>query len=137
MDEEFIPKDDVINVVEKSFRELESREKECNIRITDYLRKNFLDRQLFFSPNHPTNEVLWELSKRILEYLSLGGDERKLKDIDVTDLSGSAMPLYPCVVKGLEIKKYFPTVYANRALWEFNSNVRGFLRKYMRICWER
>lgn len=133
--DDFISKDELCQLVEKSFDELKEREKECDVGIVDYLRKHYRARQLFFAPNHPTSEVLWELTVRLLQYLGLNTDnDYSIKD-DVDELNGAGLPVYPCVVKGLELNNTINTVYANSGLWDFKSDVRGFLRKYIRICW--
>lgn len=50
---------------------LRRRENKCDIRISDYIEKNYKDKQLFYDPNHPVNELIYEKGRRIMKILNL------------------------------------------------------------------
>ncbi|MBW4464201.1 MAG: hypothetical protein KME07_02020 [Pegethrix bostrychoides GSE-TBD4-15B] len=78
--------------------ELRTREKNCNVKISDYLESNACKSYLFYSLNHPVNDVLRELCSRILNYYELSND---LKIRVKPYLSNYRLPIYPFVSKAL------------------------------------
>lgn len=53
----------------ESLASLQRREETVDIKISDYIEKNFLNSRLFWTVNHPTNELLIEVAKRIIKYI--------------------------------------------------------------------
>lgn len=60
------------DVPEDSLRELEERESECDVRISDYVAEQRWEQRLFFTFNHPAKTALVELARRALEATGLG-----------------------------------------------------------------
>jgi hypothetical protein len=60
--------------LERNRKELESRDKNLDVSITDYIFANFRDKQLFYSPNHPAIDVLVALCNGIIAKLGLEPD---------------------------------------------------------------
>ena len=114
--ENFILKEDINQKIETSFAELERRECNKDIKIADYLRENYKKRQLFYSPNHPCNEVLIEYIRRILQ--QLGYEWEPLSETDLSlqcsALKGQDIPVYPSVIQFLGLKQYERYYYPNR-----------------------
>lgn len=78
--EDFFSTDAVYKAVEQSLLELKKREEDVDVVISDYISENYDKRQLFYSFNHPINEVLVEYVWRILDFLGLrvwGGELTK------------------------------------------------------------
>ena len=69
--EDFFSTDAVYKAVEQSLLELKKREEDVDVVISDYISENYDKRQLFYSFNHPINEVLVEYVWRILDFLGL------------------------------------------------------------------
>lgn len=57
----------------ETIAELERREADCDVVISDFIRSHWCTTQLFFTMNHPRNSVLVELASRIVR--QLGYDE--------------------------------------------------------------
>lgn len=54
---------------EKSIKELQEREQYCDIIMSDFLITNYNKEQCFLTPNHPKNNILFEMYKRILHFI--------------------------------------------------------------------
>jgi len=50
-----------------SMEVLEEREKDCNIKVSDVIKKNFRDKKVFLTQNHVTNIVLFHVINSILK----------------------------------------------------------------------
>jgi hypothetical protein len=57
--------------MEKSIRILKNKEQTCDIKISDYILKNYKTKQLFTMPNHLTHYIFKEMSKQILDKLEI------------------------------------------------------------------
>ena len=137
MSEEFISKKDILQGIRYSFDNLREREKDCAVKISDYLEEHYKERQLMFRINHPTNECIFELVCRILKAL---GYEAVTIDHDnelVTEmLIGQDTPIYPCVRAAIGLdENCCLEAYANKYLWSFRAGLEEFTRKYLEVCW--
>ncbi|WFT83207.1 WcbI family polysaccharide biosynthesis putative acetyltransferase [Methylobacterium sp. CB376] len=54
-----------------SLAELESREEGLDIKMSDFIAERFREQKLFFTPNHPRDEVLFELLRRMMRAAGL------------------------------------------------------------------
>lgn len=85
-------------IFEEEMQKLIEREKYCDISISDYIADNFQSKQLFYEPNHPTNELIMEKGRRILKLLNIEIDE----SVPIARaLDGSELFIYGCVKKAL------------------------------------
>lgn len=50
---------------------LKSKETTCDVKISDFILKNYKKYKLFYMPSHPTHIILKEMSKQILEKLNI------------------------------------------------------------------
>lgn len=64
-----------------SFEELRKREENCNIKISDYIEKNYRHQRLFDTFNHPNKCVIDELANRIAEKINFAERHVYLKKI--------------------------------------------------------
>lgn len=87
------------NFFEKSIDELKSREKRCDIIISDYIIDNYQKKCLGYSPNHPINDVLEEVTKRILKMMGIEEDHLNSS----LALDQYEMIIYPSVLKHLNV----------------------------------
>lgn len=103
-----------------SIVELKNREQDSDVCITDYIIQHYKEKQLFYSLNHPIEELLIEYTNRILKYI--GFDELKLSVNDfcmlVGSLKGQDIPLYPSVIKALELDEYEKSYCPNRCIYK-------------------
>jgi hypothetical protein len=79
-----------------SLRNLTQRERELDISISDYVARRIGARRMFFAMNHPTNEVLFEMLRRLLAAAG--------QDVPSTDVSAYPytldkiiLPIFPAI----------------------------------------
>ncbi len=136
-DENFIAPEVIDQAVNQSLSELKRREKEADVVISDYIELGYRERQLFYSPNHPVNTVLIEYARRIIRYMGLPDSEIK-EDIVYMKagcLKGQDTPVYPSVIKTLNLRDYDNCYYSNRYLEsDFLFGFEEYIRKYIWYC---
>lgn len=83
------------NAIEENFDKVilkfREREKNWDIKIMDYILDNYKDRKMFYDAKHPTNIVIHQIVRRVLEYIGICGDEIACQ----VNLGGYEMPIYP------------------------------------------
>lgn len=126
--------------MEKSFGELKKREWPCDIHILDFLTDNYKRTQLFYSPNHPTNNVLSVLTQRILHFMDISdtnfGQANVMNPMDQAfSVIGQDIPVYPKVASVIGLQEYFVESFANAYMWPFRANYLDFLLEYAKQCW--
>ncbi len=103
---------------EKELAEYKEREESIDIKLWDFLVDNYNKFLMFATPNHPTRDVLLELTRRILKAL-------QITDMDILCDNNEIQapcpqwlytPMYPSVLKafGFRDRKYY-----------FSSKLRG------------
>lgn len=133
----FIGPQIIEQAVRESLLELKDREKEVAVGISDYIELRYKERQLFYSPNHPINEVLIEYARRIIRYMGLADQEIRedLVYLKAGCLKGQDTPIYPSVIATLGIKDYDCQYYLNRYLEpKFLVGFEEYIRKYIEYC---
>ena len=106
---DFYTKEERLRNVEKSLDELREREKKCDVIISDYIEEHYRDIRLFYSNNHPINELLKELMIRVFERIDV--DARDIQASQVSENNGREQFLYPSVAHHLGIKWAKDNVY--------------------------
>lgn len=101
--EEFYDYDFVNEYFDKAIEILQKDEKECDVKISDYIKENGKQRVLFYSWTHPNEEVMLEIGKRIFNILNLNGDFLEKLSDDII-LNTNEELVYPCVLNGLGIE---------------------------------
>ncbi len=66
------------DTLEKSINELRNREKTCDVIISDFILQNYKHIPLFYTVNHPTGALIYELVIRILNKLEI--EKREIPD---------------------------------------------------------
>lgn len=116
--EDFISSKEIYETVQKSLWELEEREKNVDVIISDYIIENYDKKQLFYSFNHPVNTVLIEYARRILRFL--GYEDLEIDEsvvyLKAGCLKGTDIPIYPSVLKILKIV-ILSTVILSQSFW--------------------
>lgn len=93
---------------EKSVKHMKQYERQCTVKIADYIEQHGRNRVLYYSVTHPEMEIMCELTRRIL--LELGVEADRLLDNnnqknDLFDLHSHGEVVYPSVYQGLGIKQ--------------------------------
>lgn len=68
-DEDFYPPEEIEKNLEQSLKDLEGREKFTTIKMSPIIRNRMKGKKLFHIFNHPTNEMMFILTNKILERL--------------------------------------------------------------------
>lgn len=105
-------KESCVNTCMKSIMELKNREldifgsgRKIDITISDFIEKEFRRKRLFHTYNHPTNVVLFELTRRILDKLGLKQDFY----VEINELLGeNSLPPPPSVYYHMEFMFEYP-----------------------------
>jgi hypothetical protein len=58
-----------------SLSRIESREKDVDVRISDYLASVVFEKRSFYTPNHPYNFVLVEMARRLAAFANVAFDQ--------------------------------------------------------------
>ena len=82
------------------FEEFDSKERKWDIRIVDYIKKNYKEKKLFYDINHPTNEVMEKIAMGICKLLNIPIE----KLFCTMNLGAYEMPIYPEVRLTLGLK---------------------------------
>lgn len=89
-----------------SFREIELKEEDADIKISDWIRENYKSKKFFRDRAHLNNELIWEYTKRVLNKLGYPAKKiNNIEEIDIVSKSGfyggtwNEVPIYPSVVK--------------------------------------
>lgn len=138
-DRAFIAYPIIEEAVNQSISELKDREKEAAVRISDYIESRYKEKQLFYSPNHPINEVLIEYARRIIRHMELEDQEisEDLVYLKTGCLKGQDVPIYPSVIAALGLKEYDCQYYINRYLEpKFLVGFDEYIRKYILYCFK-
>lgn len=128
----FISKNDIDKKVKESFLKLQEHEMNVDIKISDYIENNYRKKQLFYSPNHPVEDLLLEYCNRILTYMGFSQIKYQQSDLitECITLKGQDIPIYPSVINCLGLKEYETRFYINRYV---DSELVGSFHEYIEL----
>ena len=132
-DDKFLADNIIKDCIERSFYNLEKRENITDIKISDYIKQNYSDRQMFYAPNHPNNELLIEMSKRILGYLGFDVDLNAEAASTFVSLMGEDVVVYPAVIRYLNLKQYYKKFFPNRYIENLAYSSKDYYSLYYDI----
>jgi hypothetical protein len=90
-----------------SLNELYQREQDCDIGIADYIAKNYRQRKLFHTINHPTVSTVDHVVRTILEYLDMDTAVPDHPD----DFAVKTYPIYSSTSQHLDLEFNDPCEY--------------------------
>lgn len=132
-DNMFLSDEEIAECVSNAFNNLEKREALTDVKISDYIKQHYENRQLFFAPNHPNNELLLEMTNRILDYL---GMSKIVNDESVgafLSLMGEDIVVYPSVIRYLGMKSYCKSFFPNRYIENLSYSANEYYQLYCNI----
>ncbi len=86
---------------EQILRRWEEREQQWDVKLTDYVKREYQNEQMFYEYGHPCNNILRKVSEGILEILGI--DKEEISEIEIR-FGVSEMPVYNCVKEALGLK---------------------------------
>ncbi|MBD8793238.1 hypothetical protein IFR09_20605 [Pseudomonas syringae] len=110
--------------IDESLANLREREQECDVVISDFIEENYKRRQLFWTFNHPTNELLTFITDQIIKKIGcVPSDVRVEKEF----LQEAILPVFPFVMKNLEMS-FEAKTFAMEGVKDYE--------QYIEICWQ-
>ena len=106
--DDFYQADYVTSFFEKSLKQMRLSERECAVKIADYVEEHGRERALYHSVTHPKPELMLELTARIA--CALGLDKTCLgpragTEVEYLDVGSHGELVYPSVWKALGIRE--------------------------------
>lgn len=86
--------------VAKSLAAQRARENSCDLRISDYIESMLQVKRLFYTFNHPTNDLLLELFHRLMSHIDISGSRQWSFDdnfLRSNALSYVIAPIHPAI----------------------------------------
>ncbi|QJU57623.1 hypothetical protein HL653_07315 [Sphingomonas sp. AP4-R1] len=83
--------------IEQSLAELRAREGDTDLKISDFIDNNLSLRKLFYTVNHPSNYLLFEMAKRMAEAMGGAMEQRSLHPYSLSRVN---IPIYTSVRVG-------------------------------------
>lgn len=105
-----------------SLQTLKGREKNLDIQVSEYIEQHFKTHRLFFSMNHPSNELLFEIIKQLFTLLQL---ETAIQSFPKQLLGKTRLFIYP------SLKQHFNIMSEEKIIIE---NQSYSLEKYIEKC---
>lgn len=139
--EEIITKISSINFFDRTFIKsfiqeqldlFKTRESECDIKMYDFISKNYDKEILFNSFHHPKDFVIKELARKLLSFLNIKNlefeNEKALDKLDFLTVQGQI--IYPAVLSYLNIKDDNFYYKPNGNASNFNLNFNDYVTYY-------
>ena len=99
----------------ETFEILRQKEKNCDVKVADYIRNNIQKHKLFFTQNHPTTRVFIHCVNQILSILS----------IDTKYDEETYPEQWPWKVPGLGSKLEYPHTSYDVKYWNFQYDIKN------------
>lgn len=134
--EDYISEDKVNEHFDKSIKWMKMYERQCTIKIADYIEKNGKDRILYYSVTHPETELMIEITRRILKEIGVDSEDLTSKLSyagELFDLHSHGESVYPCVIKGLGIQNSTDRRVQYGNYKEIRLDFKEYIREYIRL----
>ncbi len=117
---------------------VQTREKDWDIKVSDYIEQNFRQKKLYYDPNHPSAEFLIWICKKLLDCLGMDG-ERADDNAPQMEMDYYEMPVTSAARAALGIE--YPEQKLLRSVCKNTLTHRAidrteYARQYMALKWE-
>ncbi len=133
--DQLIAEDVILKNFTVSINELKDREKNCDVKISDYILENYRDKLLFYTMNHPCNELLKEICVRLMNSISINLYKEDIDDSNIAENDAEILILYPCVKKTLKLNFEQKECRCAVAFKE-KSDRYEYISKYQEFCFK-
>lgn len=129
-----ISKDEILCIFQMNMQKIRQREQCWDIKIYDFLVDNYKKCKLFYDPIHPTNVVLEEISRKVLEKLRI----QTGNIVSNYCLDYDEIPVYPCVTETLKLGWNEEEIRKSIRGKKFASKLdfEEYVREYIWWCYE-
>lgn len=90
-------------IVRRNLQALAKREEQLSVKISGFIERNYRDKCLFFTINHPTGHLLYFVVDAILRNLGLDTLSSEVKRKHATALGAFRWQAAPSIYRGLEL----------------------------------
>lgn len=97
---DILDKQMIVSYCRNCINKIKDREKYWDIKVSDYIEKNFKKKKLFYDLGHPTNDLMEYMAKRVMEIMNI---DYKGICCNYT-MDTHELPIYPCVAQALDLK---------------------------------
>lgn len=136
-DKYYYGKNQTQRIINETVKILEYRElspydykRPVDIIMSDYIKNNYNKTRLFFTMNHPTNDTLIELSKRILSHLEINSDLDFLHNLPEY-LDDVIFPIYPSLIHNLNLEFKSDCYISNKCII-FDEFIKIYVKSYFK-----
>ncbi|MCH5275684.1 MAG: hypothetical protein J1E65_07575 [Lachnospiraceae bacterium] len=130
--------------IDTVLRILEYEESDCDVKILQYVQKNYLKEMLYRDMAHPSPAIIWEIIRQILDILQIKmseAEQAQIKEnkviVPTYERHCTEIPVYPSVARHLgelewwqEDMKYDVTFYNGVKKLTFEE----YIRAYYSVC---
>lgn len=135
MDPWYVSSSEIMEKCNRSVCELRKREENTDVAISSYIEENYRNTQLFYTRNHPANQVLHIYVNRLLKLLGYEQnaqmDESSMYMQYGFGMKNCDWPLYPSVIQVLGMRNYEKFYYTYSWLDGRLYGFEEFFRKYI------
>lgn len=128
----------VIDKFNHEIEKLKKREAMCSVKIADYIIENYKRQRMFWDPGHPTNAVILEICRQIVDLLRLDdtvAEKIKQNIVIGNEMDTYQMPVYTAVKKALDFEwdDSDMRIYTDNKLSD-QMDVEEFYKEYIYWC---
>ncbi len=122
---------------EKFIYKIKTREKDWDIKVSDFIIENYKTRQLFYDPNHPTGVFFTYVGSELLKILEINNPT--YKNTKIPELDSFEMPIYYSTAKyflsNIQPKDVIRTYMGRKVLRE-DITVKKYIKQYLSMEWQ-
>ncbi|MGN0375540.1 MAG: WcbI family polysaccharide biosynthesis putative acetyltransferase [Butyrivibrio sp.] len=139
--DDFYSEEQVKKHINMVFRTLEYEEEGCDIKISDFIMEKYCEKMLYRDMTHMQPVLIWEMVKRILQYLNMDtteAEEMNQTGCNAVEQSYNAhctqIPIYPSVAKHMGLAWYCEDIRYDVTF--YNGLRKMTFEEYIRSYWE-
>lgn len=132
-DENFYSTSFLKNRFEEELKETRKREEICDIKMSDFLQENIGKEILFEANRHPTEFVMIELTRRILDFIGIQTPVKFDGAIHSYGIPGDERtPIYPSVIKQLGLNEEYKNLLYKLPVAGNKVSFKEYMSAYIR-----
>lgn len=129
-DRELLLAEEIVRNFHECLTKIKDREKQCDVKIYDYIINSYKTEKLFYDPGHPSNYIVKE---KVCQILNLLGINERVSDDGVGVMDSYEEPILPCVKVALELKYDCENIRNSKYAFKMSNtmNLEEYIRQYI------
>lgn len=119
-------KEEILDNYQNCLNKVRAREGSWDIKLSDFIVKEYRKKKLFYDDGHPTNVVMEYVAREVLNILDIHADD--LRCFETMD--AHEKPVYPCVKKILDLEWDECEIRQNGKKLSDHMDFAEFIREY-------